>query len=430
MADYASRPRCEEQVTATLQADAPAVGLPDASARAATLPRERLLSLDVFRGLTIAGMLLVNNPGTWSAIYPPLEHADWNGWTPTDLIFPFFLFIVGITTHLSLTGRRRRGATDRAILTQIVKRGSMIVIVGLLLTGLPWHEFVLHLPFGAQFDSVTPQLGLSHWRITGVLQRIGVAYLFGALLTLRTSLKQQVVIVAVLLFGYWFAMTLLPVPGQGEIGALLLNTKSATLGAWVDRTVFGTNHLWVGSRTWDPEGLMSTFPAIATCILGVFAGRWIAGGRPLLERIVGLFGAGAIAMMAGLMWNWAFPINKNLWTSSYVLFTAGMAAVTLATCMWLINVERVKWWTFPLVVFGLNPLAAYVGEGLFSRLIYTLIRVPSGGKMIPLETSIFEHGFATWLPIRNASLAFAIAYVLLFFWLMWELYRRRIVIKL
>lgn len=418
-------------MTATLQADTPAGAPADAPpARAAAPPRERLLSLDVFRGLTIAGMLLVNNPGTWSAIYPPLEHADWNGWTPTDLIFPFFLFIVGITTHLSLTARRRRGATDRDILTQIVKRGSLIVLVGLLLTGLPYHEFVIHLPFGAQFDSVTPHLGLSHWRITGVLQRIGVAYLCGALLTLRTSVKQQVAIAAALLFGYWFAMTLIPVPGQGEIGALLLHTKSATLGAWVDRSVFGVNHLWVGSQTWDPEGLLSTLPAIGTCILGVLAGRWIAGERPLLERIVGLFGAGAIAMMAGLMWNWAFPINKNLWTSSFVLFTAGMAAVTLATCMWLIDVQRVKWWTFPLVVFGLNPLAAYVGEGLFSRLIYTLVRVPSGGKMIPLETSIFEHAFAPWLPARDASLAFAVTYVLLFFWLMWELYRRRIVIKL
>ena len=392
--------------------------------------RDRLASLDVFRGLTIAGMLLVNNPGTWSAIYPPLEHAEWNGWTPTDLIFPFFLFIVGITTHLSLTGRRRRGATDRQIVTQIVKRGAMIVLVGLLLTGLPYHEFVIHLPFGAQFDSVTPHLGLGHWRLTGVLQRIGVAYLCGALLTLRTSVKQQVMIVAALLLGYWMAMTLIPVPGQNAIGALLLNTKDGTLSAWLDRTVFGVNHLWVGSHTWDPEGILSTIPAIGTCILGVIAGKWIASDRPLLERIVALFSIGAMLMVAGLVWNWVFPINKNLWTSSFVLFTAGMGAVTLATCMWLIDVRHVRWWTWPFVIFGLNPLAAYVADGFFSRIIYTLVRVPSGGTMIPLETAIYDHWFATWLPPRNASLLFAICYVLLFLGLMWELYRRRIVIKL
>ena len=389
----------------------------------------RLVSLDVFRGATMAAMVIVNTPGSWEHAYAPLEHAEWNGWTPTDLIFPFFLFIVGITTHLSLTARRARGADDRAIVTQIVKRGALIVLVGLLLTGLPYHEFVIPLPFGARFDSVTPHLGLAHWRITGVLQRIGVAYLCAALLTVRTSVRQQVVIIAALLFGYWFAMTLIPVPGQGEIGALLLAQKDATLGAWVDRTVFGTNHLWIGSRTWDPEGLLSTIPAIGTCMLGVLAGRWIAAPRPLLERITALFGAGAIAMMAGLMWNWSFPINKNLWTSSYVLFTAGMASVTLATCMWLIDVEHVQGWTKPFVIFGLNPLAAYALEGLFSRLIYTLIRVPDAGHLIPAETALYEHAFASWLPPREASLAFAVCYVLLFLWLMSVLYRRNIVLK-
>jgi len=390
--------------------------------------RERLLSLDVFRGLTIAGMLLVNNPGTWSAIYPPLEHAKWHGWTPTDLVFPFFLFIVGITTHLSLTSRRNRGANDRSIVAQILKRGGLIVLVGLLLGGFPYHEFVLHLPFGVQFDSATPGIGLGNWRVTGVLQRIGVAYIFAALLTMRTSLRQQVAIIAALLIGYWLAMTLIPVPGYG-LGAQLLDRPEATLGAWLDRAVIGVDHMWRGSRTWDPEGILSTVPAIGTCMLGVLAGRWIGTRRPLIERVAALFAVGAIGMMAGLIWNWVFPINKNLWTSSYVVFTAGLACVTLATCMWLIDVNGVRRWTKPLVIFGVNPLAAFVGEGLLSRLIYTLVRVPYQGESIPVQSALYQSAFASWLAPRNASLLFAVCYVLLFLWLMWELYRRNILIK-
>jgi predicted acyltransferase len=416
-------------VSATIQRESIAPP-PTPETTVAPKPRlkERLLSLDVFRGLTIAGMLLVNNPGTWSAIYPPLEHAEWNGWTPTDLIFPFFLFIVGITTHLSLTSRRQRGADDRAIVLQILKRGGLIVLAGLLLSGFPYHEFVLHLPFGARFDSVTPHIGPAHWRFTGVLQRIGIAYICGALLTMRTSTKQQVIIIAALLYGYWFAMTLIPVPGH-DIGALMLGQKDGTLGAWLDRTVFGTNHLWGGSKTWDPEGILSTIPAIGTCMLGVLAGRWIGTKHELVERIAGLFAAGSIGMMVGLMWNWSFPINKNLWTSSFVIFTAGLACVTLATCMWLIDIHHYQWWTRPFVIFGLNPLAAFIGEGLFSRLIYTLVRVPYQGKLVPAEAAIYQSVFASWLEPRNASLLFAICYVLLFLWLMSVLYRRNIVIK-
>jgi predicted acyltransferase len=392
--------------------------------------RERLISLDVFRGLTIAGMLLVNNPGTWSAIYPPLEHAQWHGWTPTDLIFPFFLFIVGITTHLSLTSRRQRGAGDGEIVVQILRRGGLIVLCGLLLSGFPYHEFVLPLPFGAQLDSLTPHLGPANWRFTGVLQRIGVVYICTALLAMRTTLRQQGVILGALLLGYWLVMTVIPVPGQDVIGAHLLDRPDATLSAWLDRAVFGTNHLWRGSQTWDPEGILSTLPAIGTCLFGVLAGRWIGTERPLADRIAALFAVGAISVMLGLIWHWVFPINKNLWTSSYVVFTAGLAGVTLATCMWLIDAQGIRWWTKPFVVFGVNPITAYVGAGLFSRLIYTLIRVPYQGKLVPAQSALYNSAFASWLTPRNASLLFALCYVLLFLWLMWELYRRDILIKL
>jgi predicted acyltransferase len=373
--------------------------------------RERLLSLDVFRGLTVAGMILVNNPGTWSAIYPPLEHAAWNGWTPTDVIFPFFLFIVGITTHLSLESRRARGATDSDLVRQILRRGGLIVLCGLLLAAFPYF----------------PLERITGMRFPGVLQRIGVAYTFGALFTLRTTLKQQVLILAILLLGYWFAITLIPVPGRG-IGALLLDDPSASLAAWLDRAVFGS-HLWKSSRTWDPEGIMSTIPAIGTAILGVFAGRWLATRRDLSERLVGLYAVGGVLMVAGMMWNWSFPINKNLWTSSYVLFTAGMAAMVLATCIWVVDVRAIRWWTPPLVVFGMNPLIAFLGTGAMARLIYSIIFVSYRGERVPIQRAIFDQFYGSWLGPRDASLLFAVTFVLVWMLILSVLYKRRIFFK-
>jgi predicted acyltransferase len=391
--------------------------------------RPRLLALDVFRGLTVAGMLLVNDPGSWAAIYPPLEHAEWFGWTPTDLIFPFFLFIVGITTHLSLSSRRAQGVRDGELVKQILRRGGLILLVGLLMTGFPYHQFYLTLPGGLVFDSRTPHLDLEHWRFTGVLQRIALGYTFGALLTLRTDVKQQIAILAALLYGYWFAMTLLPVPGHG-MGALMLGVPDGSLAAWLDRTILGTNHMWVGSKTWDPEGLLSTIPAVGTVILGALTGRWLQSERPLSDRLTALFGAGALAMMTGLMWHWSFPIAKNIWTSSYVLFTGGMAAVSLATCMWIIDVHDVKWWTKPFVIYGVNPLVAFVLSGFIGRFVYTLIKVPTAAGLVPLETWIFDTFYAPWLDPRDASLLFAISWVALFLGVLTILYRRNIIVKL
>lgn len=375
--------------------------------------RERLVALDVFRGLTIAGMLLVNNPGTWSAIYPPLRHAPWHGWTPTDLIFPFFLFIVGITTHLSLEARRARGDDDRQLIRQVLRRGGIIILLGLLLSGFPFIP-----KYG--FD-------ISTMRIPGVLQRIGVAYIAAGLLTLRTSARAQAITVVALLVGYWAIMTLVPVPGGG-VGAVTLDTPDASLAAWLDRTVLG-NHLWRVSKTWDPEGILSTLPAIGTAMLGVFAGRWIASSRPLAERLSGLFAVGSIAMVAGLIWNWAFPINKNLWTSSYVLFTAGMAAAAIATCIWLIDVKRVTGWTKPFVVFGMNPILAFVGSGMMARLTASIIKVERDGETVSLQRAIYDSSFASWLAPMNASLLYALCFVLFWFLILAVLHRKKIFLK-
>ncbi len=390
---------------------------------------ERLLSLDVFRGMTVAGMLLVNNPGTWSAIYPPLEHATWHGWTPTDVIFPFFLFIVGITTELSLRARRARGDDESAILRQILRRGALIFLFGFLLSGFPFFTWPPALPNATFLERVVDRI--EHWRVLGVLQRIGLAYLFGALLTWRTSLRQQIAIVAVLLFGYWALMTLVPVPDTGVPGRFVLDKPDQLLSAWLDRTVLGVDHLWIGAKTWDPEGLLSTVPAIGTMMLGTFAGRWLGRQERLLsDRLAGLFAVGAITMVLGLIWNWVFPINKSIWTSSYVLFTAGMGAVALATCMWVIDVMQVRRWTFPFVVYGINPMLAFLGSGLMARLTSSVWTwETAAGSRTSAQGFVFNTLYASWLPPREASFAYALSFVALWFLILWGAWKRGFVLK-
>ncbi|MBV9880357.1 MAG: DUF5009 domain-containing protein [Gemmatirosa sp.] len=408
---------------------APVASPPPAAARPR---RERLLSLDVFRGLTVAGMLLVNDPGSWGAIYPPLEHAEWHGWTPTDLIFPFFLFIAGITTQLSLNARRAQGADERDIVRQILRRGVLIFLFGLAVNFFPGFQWG-DVPGIAHAD-VAQRIGyrLEHLRIFGVLQRIGVAYTLAALLTLRTTLKQQVVILATLLYGYWFLMTVAPVPGSGGVmGQLLLHQPGATLDAWLDRTILTPNHMWVGGDGLrDPEGLLSTIPAVGTAMFGNLAGRWIGQqGRPIHERLSGMFAAGAIGMMLGLMWHWSFPINKSLWTSSYALFCAGMASVALATVIWLVDVQQWKAWATPFVAFGMNPMLAFVGSGITARMIYTILRVNWDGRPIsPVEATY--RTFVGWgLEPRNASLLFALCFVGAFYLVLRACLKRGIVLK-
>ena len=276
---------------------------------------------------------------------------------------------------------------------------------------------------------------LLHWRMLGVLQRIGIAYTIAALLTLRTTVRQQIVILASILFGYWIVMTALPVPGEGTIGALLLDVPGRTMAAWVDRTVLDWsrwglgNHLWASSVTWDPEGVLSTLPAIGTAMLGNLAGRWIDERRPLTERLAGLSAAGALAMMAGSMWSWSFPINKSLWTSSYVLFTAGLAALALATVMWIVDFNRVRRFTGPFVVYGVNPIVAFVGSGVMARCIYSIFKVTYAGERIPLQQGIYRTLFASWLSPVNASLAFAITFVAFWYGVLLLLHRRGIILK-
>ncbi len=381
-------------------------------------------------------MLLVNDPGSWSAIFPPLRHAEWNGWTPTDLIFPFFLFIVGITTALSLARRRADGATDAELVRRILWRGGTIVLIGLLISWVPFFTW------GPVAGTADPSLGqriadrLLHVRIPGVLQRIGLAYAAAALVTLRTSVRVRIAAVAAILLGYWALLTIVPIPGLGLIGPATAARPSATLPAFIDRALLdwsawgGGNHLWAETRTWDPEGLLSTLPAIATTLLGVLTGEWLRADRSRRDRLMGLFVAGALAITVGLAWSLVFPINKNLWTSSYVVFTAGLACCSLAACGWLVDDRpRTPRWAIPCLVFGMNPIAAFVGAELTARLIYSVIRVPTASGTVPLEQALYRSVYAPFLPPRVASLAFALTVVLFWYAVLAVLYRKRIFFK-
>lgn len=367
----------------------------------------RLLSLDVFRGITIAGMVLVNNPGTWSAIYPPLAHAEWHGWTPTDLIFPFFLFIVGTAIPLAFAKRLDDAEkSKRELYLKIIRRSLIIFALGLFLSGFPFFDF-------------------ANLRIPGVLQRIAVCYLITSLIYINTKWRTQLIIAIVLLFVYWALMKLIPAPGfaAGDL------SKEGNLAGFIDRTIFGVNHIWKQAKVYDPEGLLSTIPAISTTIAGVLTGSWIRSQRDTVEKVAGLFFAGAICVAIGWSWNFFFPINKSLWTSSYVMFTAGIALQFLGLCYWLIDIKSYKRWTKPFLIFGVNALALFVFSGLLARIMGLIKTTRMNGKPGSLQTWIFEHLFLSWASPVNASLAYAIAYIFFWLFLMWLLYRKRIFIK-
>ena len=363
----------------------------------------RLAALDVFRGLTIAGMILVNNPGTWGAIYDPLEHAEWHGWTPTDFVFPFFLFIVGVSITLALARRAEAAGSNRDLYVKILRRSLIIFALGLFLGGFP-------------FDN------LAAIRIPGVLQRIAVCYLVSSLIFLKTNWRTQAIITAALLVGYWMLMALAAAPGYaaGDLSA------EGNLAAYLDRALLA-GHTW--KPLYDPEGVLSTIPAVATTLCGALTGHLLRSRQTPVEKVAAMFVAGAAGVVVGWAWNFWFPINKALWTSSYVVFTAGMALQLLAACYWLIDIKGFRRWATPFVVFGTNALALYFLAELFARLISIITFARADGSRVDLKTLIFETAFAPLAPPECASLLFALCTVLLWLGVMTILYRRRIFIK-
>ena len=331
----------------------------------------RIAALDAFRGFTVAAMLVVNNPGTWSAIYRPLAHAPWHGWTPADLIFPFFLFIVGITTELS-----------RKEPLGILRRGLIIIACGVFLHLFPYFRF----------DTL---------RWMGVLQRIGIVYIFAALIAWRCSRRTIAILVAVILLGYWGVLTRGP-----------LEPPEATIAAQVDRALIPEEHLWKQVRTWDPEGPLSTIPAVATALLGVLAARAVKE-----QNVKWLTIAGILGIAAGYAWGLVFPINKSLWTSSYVVFTAGWACLILAIWMRWLPAK-------PFRVFGVNALIAFVGSGLMARLL-GIIKIDG----VSLHTLSYRKLFKPYFEPHLASLLWALTFVLVWYAILWVLDRRGIVLK-
>ncbi len=363
---------------------------------------ERLVSLDAFRGITIAGMILVNNPGSWGHVYSPLLHAPWHGWTPTDFIFPFFLFIVGVSMVFSfekLLAKRTRSD----IYKKVLKRTAILFALGLFLSGFPKYD-------------------LSTLRIPGVLQRIALVYCAASFIFLNSDIRKQVWWTVGLLLFYWGIMTLIPVPGYGA-GDL---SMEGNLAAYVDSGLL-SGHMW--KETWDPEGLLSTIPAIATTLSGILTGHFLKSGRDKMEITGWLFTAGWILVLIGLFWHILFPINKPLWTSSYVVFTSGAALHFLGFCYWLIDVKGYQKWAKPALIYGMNAIAVFVLSGLLAR-VMILVKVNSNGSETSLKGWLYEQVFSAALGPLNGSLAFAIANVLFWLAMMAILYNRRIFIKI
>lgn len=305
---------------------------------------QRLISLDAFRGFTIAAMIIVNTPGSWEHVYAPLLHASWHGITPTDCVFPFFIFIVGISITLSYGKLLAGGRPKTALIGKTLKRAALIFLIGIFL-------------------GLFPDFNFAEIRIPGVLQRIAVVFLVCALLYLYTTWKQQAAIGGALLLLYWVALVCVPVPGVGT-GVL---EPGRNLAAWIDG-LFIPGKMWQG--TWDPEGIMSTFPAIVTGVFGMLVGKLlVVDGIPQERKVIWLYLGGLTAFLLGSAWGWVFPINKNLWTSSYVLYTAGLAAMVFASLFFVIEVLGYRTWAKVGLVFGANAITAYVIGSLLPELL-------------------------------------------------------------
>jgi predicted acyltransferase len=364
----------------------------------------RMISLDFFRGITIAAMILVNNPGSWAHVYPPLLHAQWHGWTPTDMIFPFFLFIVGVSITLAFSTKKESGLPAKKLYGKILRRSVILFCLGLFLSGFPFFDF-------------------ASLRIPGVLQRIALCYLVSSVLFLNSDAKALAGWAFGLMLIYWAAMEWFPVPGVGA-GSY---EKGANFSAWID-SLFLSGHMWSQTKTWDPEGIFSTLPAISTTLFGVLTGRLLRQQLADLRKVQLMLASGVIAIAVASVWHYWLPVNKNLWTGSYALLMSGMAVVFLALCYYLIDIKGWRRGVRPFCVYGMNAITVFVLSGIVGRILY-LVKWSSGEDVITLKEWLVNIFFMSWLSPLNASLAYALCFVLISYFAMYYLYIKQIFIK-
>ena len=367
---------------------------------------QRLLSLDTFRGITVAAMILVNNPGDWGHVYAPLLHAHWNGCTPTDLIFPFFLFIVGVSIAFAIGDSKSEQPVAKTI-AKITYRGFVLIGLGLFL-------------------SLYPKFDLANFRIPGVLQRIGLVYIICSIIFLKTNTKAQVYLTFSLLVVYYLLLHWVPVLGIGYANL----QPETNLGAWLDRTVLG-NHLYKATKVWDPEGLLGTIPAVATGLFGVLTGQLLRSQYTQSEKVAWLFLAGSTLVMSGLIANEFFPINKSLWSSSYVLYAAGWAATGLAACYWLIDVRGYRRFTRPFVVFGVNAITVFFMSGVIPRTLGLIKIANADGTTVNLQLWLYKNAIAPLFGqnLYLASLAGALTFLAIWLFILGLMYDKKIIIK-
>jgi predicted acyltransferase len=367
--------------------------------------KKRLASIDVVRGLTLMAMIIVNNPGDWNHIYWPLEHSVWNGFTPTDFVFPNFIFIAGLSIALSMSGKRGNHDLFLSLLGKAMKRGIVLSLLGMGITAI-----VINFDF-------------SHLRIPGVLQRIGIVSVLVTVLFLKTGNRSLVAVAFSCLIVYYLVLKFVPVPyfGPGNFN------PETNLGAWLDRFLFTPNHLFRFTKTWDPEGLLSTLPAIATGIFGALTGVILLGAESVKSKVGKLFGFGLLFVLAGILSHAGFPINKNLWSSSFVLLTAGLSMMLIGTSYWLVDIRGSLWWTPIFMAFGVNSIFAY----LCSELLPTfLAKISLGADMTVLSWLYKILYLPTFSMQNNASLAWSITLLLFLSPCLWLLYRRNIILKI
>jgi len=422
------------------------------------MTRERLISLDVFRGLTILLMTIVNNPGDWGNVFPPLLHAEWHGCTLTDLVFPFFIFIMGVAVPLAMPDK----IYDETTFNKILVRSLRMLCLGIFfnffgkiqlfgLEGIPLliGRLTITIAVGyalmGNFSSKVKNIlafsilliylflaysGIEAYhdvRLPGVLQRIAIVYFVVSLLYLKTSQKTQIIIGVVLLLGYWALMTLIPVPGIGTPNL----EKGTNLAAWLD-SVLLKGHMYRGTVTWDPEGILSTIPSIVNGIIGLLIGQILIRKISKTQKATKMAIAGIALIIAGLLWNIVFPINKSIWTSSYVLYTTGLAATFLSILYYVIDIADYKKGFKPFLIWGVNPMIVFFTSQIIPQaLVMIEFQNPHNPEeKINLLSYLYGFGIAPFFsnPMA-ASLAGALVYVCIWTFILWIFYKNKLIFK-